>query len=118
MKFPFLIVAILLFFSCKKNTPPGYVAICPVLCMQAKVDSALTQPKGTVLYKIDAYEYNGATVYLYYNGCCDAYNDLKDGNCYYLFSPSGGLAGGGDRTHPNFFKEAKFIETVWVDPRP
>lgn len=117
MKFPFLIVAICLLAGCKKNTSSGYMAICPVTCMLASVDYALSQPKGYVLNKIDAYEYNGATVYLYYAGCCDRYNEVKDGNCNYLFAPSGGATGGGDNQHLNFFKDAKFIKTVWVDPR-
>jgi hypothetical protein len=119
MKFPFLIIAICLLFGCKKNTSPDYIAICPVTtCMQISIDYALSQSKGSVLYSIDAYEYNGATVYLYYAGCCDRYNELKDANCNYLFAPSGGFTGGGDHSHPNFFKEAKFIKTAWVDPRP
>jgi hypothetical protein len=116
MKFPFLIVVILLFFSCKKTVckePQSYVSA----CMQTMIDSALAKPKGYVIYKIDAYEYNGASVYLYYTGCCDRYNELKDANCNLLFYPSGGFSGGGDGTHPNFFKDVKFIMTVWVDPR-
>jgi hypothetical protein len=104
-------------FSCKKDASPAQIIVCLGSCMQWQVDSALSKPKGQLFYKIDAYEYNGAAVYLYHAGCCDRYNDLKDGNCNYLFSPSGGISGGGDGTHPIFFKEAKFIQTVWTDPR-
>jgi hypothetical protein len=86
--------------------------------MQLEIDRAVSIPKGQLFYKIDAYEYNGAAVYLYFAGCCDRYNELKDSSCKYLFSPSGGFAGGGDRSHPNFFNEAKFIQTMWEDPRP
>lgn len=86
--------------------------------MQAQIDTALAKPKGYVLYKIDAYKYQGDLVYLYYAGCCDRYNELKDKNCSFLFAPSGGIGGGGDATHPNFFSEAIFVSTIWTDPRP
>ena len=68
--------------------------------------------------KIDAYKYQGKDVYLYYPGWGDAYNELKDENCMYLFAPSGGFSGSGDGTHPDFRNEAIFISTIWVDPRP
>jgi len=107
-------LTLLMLFSCKKNeSAPG---ISP--CMQAQIDAALAKPKGYVIYSIDAYKYQGNIVYLYYAGCCDRYNELKDEHCNYLFAPSGGFAGGGDGTHPNFYNEASFISTIWIDPRP
>jgi len=106
--------ALLMLFSCKKNeTAPG---ISP--CMQAQIDAALAKPKGYVIYSIEAFKYQGNYVYLYMAGCCDRYNELKDEGCNYLFAPSGGIHGGGDLSHPNFFNEATFISTIWVDPRP
>lgn len=113
-KFCFIIFCALLVFSCKKNheIPPLSA------CMQAQIDSSLAKPKGYAYYRIDAYTYHGENVYLYYQGCCDRYNDLQDKNCKYIFSPSGGFAGGGDGTHPDFRTDAVFISTLWVDPRP
>jgi len=117
MKFPALIIlAALLAMSCKKAATEE-PQVCINNCMQTMIDSAMANPKGYVLNKIDAYQYKSNTVYLYYAGCCDRYNELKDGNCNYLFAPSGGATGGGDNQHLDFFKEAKFIMTVWVDPR-
>lgn len=115
MKYFILSLSILMFCSCEKSqdNSEGITA-----CTQSLIDSALAKPKGTLIYQIDAYHYNGKTVYLYYAGCCDRYNELKDGNCNYLFSPSGGLTGCGDCSHPNFFTEAELINTIWKDTRP
>ncbi len=106
--------ALLIFISCKKNESTSGIAP----CMQAQIDSSLAKPKGHMYLKIDAYKYQGKDVYLYYPGWGDAYNELKDENCIYLFAPSGGFSGSGDGTHPNFRNEAIFISTIWVDPRP
>lgn len=112
-KYVFFCFAILVFTSCRKNDcAPG---ISP--CMQAQIDAALAKPKGSLLYSIDAYKYQGKIVYLYYAGCCDRYNEVKDKDCNYLFAPSGGIGGGGDQTHTNFFNEATFISNMWTDPR-
>lgn len=111
-----LAILTFLFISCKKtDTQPGAV-ISP--CMQAQINAALAHPKGYVLFSIDAYNYQGKTVYFYYAGCCDKYNEVKDEDCNFLFAPSGGVGGNGDHTHPNFFTEATFISNVWTDPRP
>ncbi|MGC4099761.1 DUF6970 domain-containing protein [Ferruginibacter sp.] len=122
MKYSFLIVAAVsavLFVSCKKEKAADAVdpAVCYFSCTTTDIDSALSQPKGSYIYQIDAYNYQGALVHLYYYGCCDRYNKVKDANCNFLFAPSGGVGGGGDGTHPNFFKEAVFVTTVWKDPR-
>ena len=107
-------VVMLLFFSCKKNeTEPTITK-----CIQIQIDSSLANPKGYLYYRIDAYKYQGNNVYLYYKGCCDRYDELKDENCNYLFAPSGGVGGSGDNSHPNFRNEATFIKTMWQDPRP
>lgn len=115
MKYALILFAAISILSCRKtnNAIPGVSA-----CTQSLIDSALSKPKGLLFVSVDAYQYNGATVYLYYAGCCDGYNDLRDENCNYLFSPSGGFMGCGDCNHKNFFNEAHFIKTVWTDPRP
>ena len=107
-------LALLMLIGCKKNEAGS--GISP--CMQTQIDSSLAKPKGFLYYRVDAYKYQGNNVYLYYRGCCDRYNDLKDEYCNYLFAPSGGIGPGGDGTHPNFYNEATFISTIWVDPRP
>jgi hypothetical protein len=87
-------------------------------CIKHSIDSALSKPKGSLFIQIDKFLYKNNDVYLYYSGCCDRFNDLKDENCNYLFSPSGGFSGGGDGTHSTFFTEAKLVSTLWKDPRP
>ncbi len=110
--FPFFLGLIFL-ISCKKTETEPQIT----KCMQLQIDSSLAKPKGYLYYRIDAYKYQGNNVYLYYQGCCDRYNELKNENCNYLFAPSGGIGGGGDGTHPNFRNEAVFISTIWTDPR-
>lgn len=100
--------------SCKKDADSN-IAIPG--CVQSAVDSALAQPKGTLYLQVDAYKYQDKTVYLFYAGCCDRFNPLKDPNCNYLFAPSGGFTGMGDLSHPNFFGEAVKLSTIWKDPR-
>jgi hypothetical protein len=88
------------------------------LCVRNNIDSALAKPKGTIVYSVDLYKYNGDSVYYFTSGCCDRYNPVKDKNCNYLFAPSGGLGGSGDGTHPNFFSQAQLLKRVWKDMRP
>ena len=107
-------LALLMFIGCKKDCANS--GISP--CMQTQIDASLAATKGSLYYRIDAYKYQGNNVYLYYKGCCDRYDDLQDENCSYLFSPSGGIGGGGDHTHSDFFQQATFISTLWTDPRP
>jgi hypothetical protein len=115
MKYLLILFAALFILSCRKTSQaiPGISA-----CTQSLIDSALSKPRGTLFVSVVEYLYNGTTVYLYYAGCCDGVNDLRDENCKYLFTPSGGIVGCGDCTHKNFFNEAHFIKTVWIDPRP
>jgi hypothetical protein len=110
----FLFILILIAASCSKNVTEQKAI---PACVQSAIDSAMLKPKG-YLSEISAYTYQSKTVYLFVPGCCDRYIDLKDENCKYLFSPSGGFTGRGDGTHPNFYTEAKFIELIWKDPRP
>ncbi len=115
--FPVIIIAcavICTATTCKKEN--SEITATPS-CIQASIDSALALPKGSLYTQVDAYTYQNATVYLFYSGCCDQFNPLRNTNCIYLFSPSGGITGGGDHTHPNFFNEAVKINTVWKDPR-
>src|SRR5689334_13621636 len=127
MKQAIIIFATILMLSCSKTTvtdpttdnviltKTGSPQITP--CMQALINSAIEKPKGELFTQIDAYRYNSAIVYLYIAGCCDKNNDLKDENCTYLFSHSGGLMGCGDCTHKNFFDEAVYLQTMWKDSR-
>lgn len=116
MKYVLIIFTAAVIFSCTKTNSSGNNNTSN--CIQAVIDSSLAKPKGTLYTRIDQFQYNGAIVYLCYAGCCDRFNDLKDANCVYLFSPSGGITGCGDCTHPNFFNEAKFIKTMWQETRP
>lgn len=104
---------LLLAATCKKEQADNTIPP----CIQSSIDSALSLPKGSLYNQVDAFKYQGATVYLFYSGCCDRFNPLRNGSCVYLFSPSGGISGGGDMTHPNFFTEAVKMNTVWKDPR-
>jgi hypothetical protein len=108
-----LFAAAVFILSCKKNKEADIPA-----CTQSLIDSALSKPKETLFVRVDCYQYNGDIVYLYISGCCDKYNDLRDMNCKYLFSPSGGFMGCGDCSHPDFSNKAKFLKNIWVDPRP
>ena len=116
MKYVLILFTALIIFSCTKTTSSD--SISTPSCTRAAIDSSLAKPKGTLYVKIDQYQYNGATVYLYYAGCCDRTNDVRDVNCVFLFSPSGGITGCGDCTHPNFFTEAHLVGNVWTDTRP
>lgn len=113
-----LVAAICLAVSCKKNNKDGSCLPSDITaCVQSAIDSSMAVAKGVLYTQIDAYQYQGKKVYLFYAGCCDRMNPLKDGSCNFLFSPSGGISGGGDMTHPDFFKDAVKISTVWQDPR-
>lgn len=107
-----LVAAICLAVSCKKENACKVPA-----CIQAAIDSSLARPVGDIYVEILSYKYQGATVYLMNAGCCDRFNLLWDENCNYLFTPSGGIGGNGDHTHPNFFNEAVFEKVIWKDPR-
>lgn len=115
MKYVLIIFTALVIFSCSKTSTSGTDT---PSCVQSAIDSSLAKPKGTLYTKIDAYLYKGSTVYLYYAGCCDRLNELRDANCVYLFSPSGGITGCGDCAHPDFFNEAHLIKTIWMETRP
>jgi len=115
----FLVAFALVLFTqigCKKDNQNQSINLSD--CMKSEISTVLSQPKGGSFYKIDAFEYNDKVVFLYHEGCCDKYNNLKDEKCIYLFSPSGGITGCGDCTNPNFITAAKFLKTLWVDPRP
>jgi hypothetical protein len=116
MKYFIFIFSSIAVLSCGKTnklatnnpTPP---------CTQKLIDSATAKPKGSLFTKIESYLYIDKTVYLFTAGCCDRYNEVKDENCVYLFSPSGGFTGKGDQTHPNFFTDAKLLGVIWEDKR-
>ena len=113
MKYVIFTLAMLVIFSCKKNSESSLPG-----CIDKYVSQALSKPKGTMAISIDAYTYQNKTVYLYISGCCDQYDLLYDEHCTPLFAPSGGITGRGDGTHPDFFTDAVFIKSIWKDPRP
>ena len=98
--------------SCHKEKS----GIIPV-CIQRKIDSIKTQPKWNPPAQVDAYEYNGKTVYLFSSNCCDQYNELYDVQCRYICAPTGGYTGKGDGNCADFTTTAKHIKTVWKDDR-
>lgn len=98
--------------SCKKGKASNIPS-----CLQATIDSSMAKPAGALYTSVTAYKYQGTTVYLLMAGCCDRFDEVRNENCGFLFSPSGGIAGGGDGTHPDFFTTAVFLNTVWKDPR-
>lgn len=106
-------VAVLNIVSCKKHDNSNPIPA----CLQSSIDSSLALPRESMYVQLDEYRYQGRSVYLFYAGCCDRVNLLFDGNCNYLFAPSGGFTGMGDMSHPNFFTEAVKVTTLWKDPR-
>lgn len=116
MKYLIILIFSVSIFSCSKtNKLYGKNGI--PSCVQQLIDSATANTKGALFTRIESYEYQNKRVYIYIPGCCDRYNEVKDENCVYLFSPSGGLTGNGDGKHPNFFTESKFVAVVWEDKR-
>lgn len=82
-------------------------------CIQQMIDSAKKQVQGMGITEIRRYIYNGAKVYLVTAPCCDQYNPLYDSACHFLFAPSGGFTGKGDRTNTDFFTQAKEDSLIW-----
>lgn len=113
MKYIVLLFFSIAIFSCSETNKIGST----LACTQKLIDSALAKPKGALFTRIESYLYQNKTVYLYIAGCCDRYNEVKDANCVYMFSPSGGLTGKGDGTQPTFFTDAVFIAAIWEDKR-
>lgn len=95
--------------SSSPASPPNAVPSC-ILKM---IDSAKASKDGLSITEIRRYIYNGAKVYLVGAPCCDQYNPVYDSACNYLFAPSGGFTGKGDRSHPDFFTEAKEDSLIW-----
>lgn len=88
----------------KSSVPP---------CILKMIDSSKKLDPALQLTEVFRYQYNGATVYLIGAPCCDQFNTVYDSACNYLFSPSGGFTGKGDRSHPDFFTEAKADSLIW-----
>lgn len=64
--------------------------------------------------QVDEWAWNGQVVLRADFGCCDMYTEVYDQDCTYLCAPDGGLTGLGDGTCPDFFDEARHLETIWV----
>ncbi len=83
-------------------------------CILKMIDSTKKLEQSQQLTEVRRYVYNGAKVYLVGMPCCDQYNAVYDSACNYLFAPSGGFTGKGDRSHPDFFTEAKEDSLIWT----
>lgn len=82
-------------------------------CIQKMIDSTKKLDPGLQIMEIRRFKWNGAMVYLVAAPCCDQFNVAYDSACNYLFAPSGGFTGQGDRSNPNFFSEAKEDSLIW-----
>jgi hypothetical protein len=91
--------------------PPISTAVPP--CIRRMIDSTQRVEPALQLTEVRRYRYNGATVYLVGAPCCDQFNSLYDSACNYLFAPSGGFTGKGDRSHPDFFTVATEDSLIW-----
>ncbi len=82
-------------------------------CIQSMIDSAKNQPSGMAITEIRRYLFNGSKVYVVAAPCCDQFNNAYDSACNFLFAPSGGITGKGDRSNPDFFTQAKEDSLIW-----
>jgi hypothetical protein len=82
-------------------------------CILKMIDSTKKLEPSLQLTEITRYKYNGATVYLVGAPCCDQFNVVYDSACNYLFAPSGGFTGKGDRNNTDFFIVAKQDSVIW-----
>jgi hypothetical protein len=93
------------------STPPVNMAV--PSCIRRMIDSTQRVEPALQITEVRRYRYNGATVYLVGAPCCDQFNSLYDSACNYLFAPSGGFTGKGDRSHPDFFTVATEDSLIW-----
>ena len=111
MKYFFLILFTSLLFSCTKISQTG------ASCIQEKINSFKSQPKGNPPRSITQYTYKGKIVFYVPPQCCDQFSDLYDESCNLLGHPDGGITGKGDGKFPDFSTEAKDPKLIWKDDR-
>lgn len=114
----FLIVGAAVFFSCQGGKKSGSETPSPLPeCVQKIMDTLGKQEPPELPVKIEEYQYQGKTVYLFTADCCDQYDKLYDADCKYLCAPGGGFTGRGDGKCPDFTKEAKLVKELWTKPK-
>jgi len=101
-----LIVLSLAWTSCEKIDVPKGTPRC--------ITKKIKKKKGYCLDKVYQYEFNGATVYLFFSSSCfDIKQDLYNEDCDLICSPSGGMNGLGDGQCVNFYQEAINKKLIW-----
>lgn len=89
-----------------KDSVPG--------CIRELIDKRIKEAPGRTLpLQVDEYLYNGKSVFLVTEDCCDQFNDLYDADCTLRCAASGGFTGKGDGKCPGFAEAAKLVKTVW-----
>ncbi len=111
MKLSLIILAATFFSACNNKSNSS------TSCIQQKIDSLKSIPKGDPSYSIWYYSYKGKDVYYFPAQCCDQYSDLMDADCNFICSPDGGIDGNGDGKCPNFLAERKNEKLIWKDNR-
>lgn len=114
MKVPLIIATFLLSCSVQQASKKVTQTI-PTIpgCIEKKINAVKEDPSLTPPVQVDQYTYDGRTVFLVTNGCCDQFNEVYDEQCNYICAPSGGLTGKGDRKCPDFNDKAVLVKTVW-----
>ena len=109
-----ILVLVLVSFSCSKHVlqTKGMP-----LCIQQKIETFKSEPKGNPPQAIIQYTYHKKTVFYVPPQCCDQYSDLFDENCNLIGHPDGGITEGGDGNPANFFNDATDSITIWRDNR-
>lgn len=105
--FVFLFI-LLFFFSCSKSTEPKYSE-----CIQNFIAETLSGLPGSPRAKIDKYNYEGETVYVFQHDHADPISVVYSETCE-VICDFGGV------TQVNScenWEEAEYIETIWVDNR-
>ena len=113
MRYSLLILCVSM-FSCTKNIiqTTGVPS-----CVQQKIETFKSEPKGNPPQSIIQYTYHKKRVFYIPAQCCDQYSLVLDENCNVIGHPDGGVAGGGDGKPVNFFKDATDSVTIWKDDR-
>ncbi len=120
MKYFLLANMLWLLYSCECGRKAGSSAAPETLkdsvpvCIRTLIDKRIKEaPPRTLPLQVDEYLYNGKSVYLITEDCCDQFNSLYDADCVLLCAASGGLTGKGDGKCPGFADAAKLVKTVW-----
>ncbi len=77
------------------------------------IDSLAKDNPPLVPQKVEAYLYNGKTVYLVTMPCCDFFNDVYDTTGKKICSPTGGITGKGDGNCADFAEKGKWVKLLW-----